>query len=147
MLHSPEGALSPVRRSRTLGVVVAAVFLAGCGGSSSSTSPPPPPNPTPPPAGGVSIKVDAANRHQVIEGFGASTEQWSDCGNDQMGASRQASLDAIYKEIKLTMGDLHVNPYVANTSSTQLVEPMTSLPHSLRLSISELSGHPWPQRR
>lgn len=110
-MHSPEGALSAVRRPRTLGVVVAAVLLAGCGGSSSSTSPPPPPNPTPPPAGGISINVDAANRHQVIEGFGASTEQWSDCGNDQMGASRQAILDAIYKQVKLTMGDLHVNPY------------------------------------
>jgi O-glycosyl hydrolase len=111
MLHSPEGALSPVPRPRTLGVVVAAVLLAGCGGYSSSTSPPPPPNPTPPPAGSVSINVDAANRHQVIEGFGASTEQWSDCGNDQMGASRQAILDAIYKQVKLTMADLHVNPY------------------------------------
>ena len=35
----------------------------------------------------------------------------------------------------------------ANTSSTQLVVPMTSLPYSLHLSIPELSGHPWPQRR
>lgn len=111
MLRPLDGAFSSARRPRTFGVVVAAVLLAGCGGSSNSTSSPPPPNPTLPPAGGASINVDATSRHQVIEGWGASTEQWSDCGNDLMGPSRQAILDAIYKQVKLTLGDFNVGPY------------------------------------
>jgi O-glycosyl hydrolase len=72
------------------------------------------PTPTPTPApGSVAISIAASNRHQVWEGFGASTEQWSDCGNDQIGSSRVPLWRAIYGQsgVGLTMGDLHINPY------------------------------------
>ncbi len=72
------------------------------------------PSATPTPAAGsVAINIAASNRHQVWEGFGASTEQWSDCGNDQIGSNRVPLWQAIYGQsgVGLTMGDLHINPY------------------------------------
>jgi len=76
--------------------------------------PDPAPTPTPKHAPGtVAIIIAASNRHQVWEGFGASTEQYSDCGNDQIGSSRVPLWQAIYGQsgVGLTMGDLHINPY------------------------------------
>jgi O-glycosyl hydrolase len=66
-----------------------------------------------PASGTVAINIVASNRHQVWEGFGASTEQWSDCGNDQIGSNRVPLWQAIYGQsgVGLTMGDLHINPY------------------------------------
>lgn len=64
-------------------------------------------------AADVTLNVDASVRYQAWEGFGATTEQYSDCGSDQMGAMRQQVLDAIYKQVKLSMGDLHIQPYEA----------------------------------
>lgn len=113
---------------RALTLVLCVLSLAGSGlalkrgrgGSESSTQsssnskrgPAPTPTPTPAP-GSVAIIIVASNRHQVWEGFGASTEQWSDCGNDQIGASRVPLWRAIYGQsgVGLTMGDLHINPY------------------------------------
>ena len=59
----------------------------------------------------VTITVDGNIKHQVIEGFGASTVGWSDFGNDKMGAIRPKILDAMYNQVKLTMGDIHCAPY------------------------------------
>lgn len=61
----------------------------------------------------VAIGIDGTVSHQVMEGFGASTDSSASCGIDQMGAIRPQILDAVYNQVKLTMGDIHCAPYEA----------------------------------
>jgi len=67
----------------------------------------------------VEIVVDGARRHQAYEGFGATTlslvHRGGRPGYDRAGDSlgpklRQRVLDALYGQVKLTMGNLSIGP-------------------------------------
>jgi O-glycosyl hydrolase len=62
-------------------------------------------------AADVRVTVDAGKPRQVMEGFGASTLSWCDGGVDQLATMRKGVLEAVYEQVKLTMGDIHCSPY------------------------------------
>ncbi|MCU0727477.1 MAG: hypothetical protein MUE73_17095 [Planctomycetes bacterium] len=65
------------------------------------------------PAGEVEIRVDGEARHQVYEGFGATTLGLIHPGEngDSLGPElRPRALDALYGQVKLTMGNVAVGP-------------------------------------
>jgi hypothetical protein len=73
----------------------------------------------------------------------------------QIARALQSDRFVLVKELTVRSNDYRVagtklliyRPKLASLSPLRQVEvPMPSLPHSLRLSISELSGHPWPPR-
>ena len=61
----------------------------------------------------VSVRINAAMAHQVIEGFGAATTEHFDLvtREDLMGALRPRVIEAVYGQIGITMGHLDVGPY------------------------------------
>lgn len=61
----------------------------------------------------AAVRIDEAEAHQVIEGFGATTTEWFDpaTGEDQMGALRPRVIEAVYGQIGITMGHLDVSPF------------------------------------
>src|SRR5262249_49304079 len=71
------------------------------------------PSPSASPSGAAALLIDNTIQHQVIEGFGAAVTEWVDplTGIDQMGAMRPRIMDAIYNQVKLTMGHLDIGPY------------------------------------
>jgi hypothetical protein len=61
------------------------------------------------PAGDVVIRVDIAKTHQVLEGFGATTLSLiheGAAGDPLSPALRSNVLEAVYGQVKLTMGNL-----------------------------------------
>ncbi len=52
------------------------------------------------------VNINAADIHQTIEGFGATTIPLVYGTNDYLGTNRPAVLDKLYNQIKLTMGNL-----------------------------------------
>jgi O-glycosyl hydrolase len=66
----------------------------------------------------VPVLVDATVRHQTIEGFGASSTSWGECG-EQLGSMRPAVIEAVYNEVKLTMGGIAAGPYEGVWSPAQ----------------------------
>lgn len=69
--------------------------------------------PATPPARSVSVRIDEAITHQVIEGFGAAITEHFDLVSreDQMGALRPRVIEAVYGQVGITMGHLDVSPY------------------------------------
>jgi hypothetical protein len=64
-------------------------------------------------AGEAEIRLDGAKRHQVYEGFGATTTSLVHEGphGDSLGPKlRPLVLDAVYGQARLTMGNLSVGP-------------------------------------
>jgi O-glycosyl hydrolase len=61
----------------------------------------------------VTIRIDSTVRHQVIEGFGATVNDWFDLktGEDLMGELRPRMIEAVYGQVGITMGQLEVSPY------------------------------------
>ncbi len=61
----------------------------------------------------VSIRIDATVSHQVMEGFGATTNEWFDpaTGEDLMGTLRPRVIEAVYGQVGITMGHLEVTPF------------------------------------
>src|SRR5438445_12728609 len=61
----------------------------------------------------LTVTVDTSITYQTIEGFGATHAGASFCGIDQMkdAAQRAAVIDATFNQVKLTMGELHIDPY------------------------------------
>jgi len=65
------------------------------------------------PAGEVEIRIDGDTRHQVYEGFGATTLGLLHPGEngDSLGPElRPKALDALYRQVRLTMGNVAVGP-------------------------------------
>lgn len=79
-------------------------ILAGCASA-----------PAPSPAGGqaVLLRIDASIEYQVIEGFGATTNEYFDMVSrqDLMGTLRPRVIEAVYRQVGITMGHLEVGPY------------------------------------
>lgn len=65
------------------------------------------------PERGALVRVDVANRYQVIEGFGATHIEGFDLktGADLMGSVRPQVIELVYGRIGITMGHLDVSPY------------------------------------
>ncbi len=61
----------------------------------------------------VSVRIDEAITHQVIEGFGAAHNEFFDMPSreDLMGTLRPRVIEAVYGQIGITMGHLDVGPY------------------------------------
>ena len=61
----------------------------------------------------VSLRIDEATSYQLIEGFGATSNEYFDMtsGNDLMGDLRSRVIAAVYGQIGITMGHLDVSPY------------------------------------
>ncbi len=67
-------------------------------------------------AADCTVTVDASTTHQTWEGFSASTNSFNDGGVDEIGAMRPQIVDAIYRQVGLTMGDLHCLTYEGATA-------------------------------
>lgn len=90
------------------------------------------PAPTPIPATSVSIRINEAIAHQVIEGFGATTNEYFDMVSreDLMGGLRPRVIEAVYGQIGITMGNLETSPYEnfdpsRNTTANDDGNPLT----------------------
>jgi O-glycosyl hydrolase len=61
----------------------------------------------------VLLRIDAAREQQVIEGFGATINEWFDMVSreDLMGALRPRVIEAVHGQIGITMGQLELNPF------------------------------------
>ncbi|MBI3529592.1 MAG: hypothetical protein HY067_16690 [Betaproteobacteria bacterium] len=112
----------------TLALLAGMAVIAGCAGTPGpqqeaqprepdvavpATAPATLPTPTPAPARSVSVRIDEAMAHQVIEGFGATTNEYFDMVSreDLMGALRPRVIEAVYGQVGITMGQLEVGPY------------------------------------
>lgn len=65
------------------------------------------------PAIAVAVHIDESVSHQVIEGFGATHNEWFDLATreDLMGGLRPQVIEAVYGRVGITMGQLEVSPY------------------------------------
>lgn len=129
------------RRMRRACLLLAVLAAAGCAGApigsrlgppaatetatpapapASPATQPPAPQPTQA-ARTVSIRIDDAISHQVMEGFGATTTEWFDPGTseDLTGTLRPRVVEAVYGQIGITMGHLEVSPFENYDSLTR----------------------------
>ena len=90
------------------------------------------PAPVPTPAKLVTIRIDETIAHQVVEGFGASVNEYFDMVSreDLMGKLRPRVIEAVYGQVGLTMGALEINPYEnfdpsRNTTANDDGDPFT----------------------
>ena len=97
-----------------------------------ATAPATLPAPVPTPARSVSIRIDETIAHQVVEGFGASVNEYFDMVSreDLMGKLRPRVIEAVYGQVSLTMGALEINPYEnfdpsRNTTANDDGDPFT----------------------
>ena len=69
--------------------------------------------PPPVPDGTVLVRIDTAKAYQVIEGFGATITEHFDLATreDLMGALRPRVIEALFGQIKVSLGQLDVGPY------------------------------------
>lgn len=62
-------------------------------------------------AGEVEVRVDGRQTHQAYEGFGATTTTLVGAHGDSLGQPLRAKvLEAVYGQVKITMGNLNVGP-------------------------------------
>ena len=62
----------------------------------------------------TTVQVDASVRHQVMEGFGATTHSLVFGGTDDLSSAQRAqAIDALYGQVRLNMGNLQVTPFEA----------------------------------
>jgi O-glycosyl hydrolase len=105
----------PLTRALSANLLAGMAVIVGCAstpGTHQAQSHEPDEAPRAAPAS-VSVRIDEAVEHQVIEGFGATTTEHIDMasGEDLMGALRPRVIEAVYGQVGLTMGHLDVGPY------------------------------------
>ncbi len=67
----------------------------------------------PAPAKRIALRIDETITYQTIEGFGATITEHFDLVSreDQMGTLRPRVIDAVFGQVRITMGHLDVGPY------------------------------------